>query len=123
MLRHYGEAEVVGVKEICPTCEKGVLRPGRVHEKMFGVDLGVYPAEVCHHCGERFLSADSVDRIGSRAKEMGLWGLASKVKVARSGNSLVVRIPSALARYLKLRTGQEVLVSPERGNRLVLEIS
>ena len=44
------------------------------------------------------------------------------MKIARSGNSLVVRIPADLARYLKLKKGQEVTVSPERENRLVLEL-
>lgn len=44
-----------------------------------------------------------------------------KAKVARSGNSLVVRIPAPLARYLKLRSGQEVLVEPDQKHRLVLD--
>jgi antitoxin component of MazEF toxin-antitoxin module len=59
----------------------------------------------------------------ARAKELGLWGLASKVKVVKSGNSLVVRIPSPLARYLRMKSGQEVLVTPDRANRLVLELT
>jgi len=90
---------------------------------MFGVDLGTYEAEVCNDCGETFLTGESVDKIEARAKELGLWGLASKVKVARSGNSLVVRIPSPLARYLDLKSGQEVLIAPDRKHRLILELS
>jgi len=43
--------------------------------------------------------------------------------VAQSGNSLVVRIPSPLARYLKLRSGQEVLVAPDQKHRLVLDLA
>lgn len=58
----------------------------------------------------------------ARAKERGLWGLAAKVKIVKSGNSIVVRIPAALARYLKMKTGQDVLVSPDRANRLILEL-
>ncbi|MFZ1023874.1 MAG: AbrB/MazE/SpoVT family DNA-binding domain-containing protein [Thermoplasmata archaeon] len=109
--------------ERCPACGKGVLRPARVHEEMFGVDLGVYDGEVCDRCGESFLTGKSMDQVEARAKELGLWGLATKVKVVRSGNSLVVRIPSPLARYLKLRSGQEVLVAPDKGRRLVLELA
>lgn len=107
----------------CPVCGKGTLRPGTVHEEMFGVDLGKYPGEVCDRCGESFLSSESMHKVEQKAKELGLWGLASKVKIARSGNSLVVRIPSSLARYLKMKSGQEVLVSPEKANRLVLELA
>jgi YgiT-type zinc finger domain-containing protein len=109
--------------EKCPVCGQGKLRPKRVREEMFGVTLGSYDAEVCDHCGEVFFTSESVDLIEARARELGLWGLASKVKVARSGNSLVVRIPSPLARYLKLRSGQEVLVAPDQKHRLVLDLA
>jgi YgiT-type zinc finger domain-containing protein len=107
----------------CPVCGKGSLKRRDVGQSMFGINLGMYAAEVCDRCGEVFLTAESVDRLTLRAKELGLWGLASKVKVARSGNSLVVRIPSPLARYLKLKKGQEIMVAPEQAHRLVLELA
>lgn len=109
--------------EECPVCGEGTLRPKRVREEMFGIELGTYDAEVCNQCGEVFFTPESVTAIERRAKELGLWGLASKVKVVRSGNSLVVRIPAPLARYLKLRNGQEVLVAPEQKHKLVLELA
>jgi len=108
--------------EKCPVCGRGSLRLKRVREEMFGIALGTYPAEVCDQCGESFFTSESVDLIEARAKEQGLWGLASKVKVARSGNSLVIRIPSPLARYLRLKSGQEVLVAPDQKHRLVLDL-
>jgi YgiT-type zinc finger domain-containing protein len=114
---------VVTVTEKCPVCGKGELKRREVPQSMFGVELGTYEAEVCTRCGETFLTGASVDRLERRAKELGLWGLASKVKVARSGNSLVVRIPSRLARYLELKSGQEVMVSPEKAHRLILELA
>ena len=109
--------------EHCPVCGKGTLRPKRIHQEMFGVDLGTFDAEVCGSCGEAFLSAESVDKIQEKAKKLGLWGLTAKVKIVRSGNSLVVRIPSPLARYLKMKSGQEVLVAPDRARRLILELA
>jgi hypothetical protein len=114
---------MVAKAEKCPVCGKGSLKPAMIHEEMFGVELGAYPGEACAFCGETFLSTESMRAIEGRARELGLWGLASKVKIARSGNSLVVRIPAKLARYLKLKTGQEVMVSPEKENRLVLELA
>ena len=108
--------------EKCPVCGQGNLRTKRVNETMFGVDLGTYDAEVCGDCGEVFFTSQSVDQIESRARELGLWGLASKVKVAKSGNSLVVRIPAPLAQYLNLRKGQEVLVAPDKKHTLVLDL-
>lgn len=94
-----------------------------IKEEMFGVDLGEYAGEKCTNCGETFLTSESMRAIEKRAKELGLWGLASKVKVARSGNSIVVRIPAPLAQYLKLKKGQEIMVSPDKENRLVLELA
>ena len=114
---------MVASQERCPVCGRGILKLKKVREEMFGVDLGEYDAEVCDRCGEVFFTSESVDRIEARAKELGLWGLASKVKIARSGNSLVVRIPSPLARYLKMKSGQEVIIAPERAHRLVLELA
>ena len=63
-----------------PVCGEGNLRPKRAREEMFGAVLGSFGAEVCDRCGEVFFTADSVDQIEARAKELGLWGLASKVR-------------------------------------------
>jgi antitoxin component of MazEF toxin-antitoxin module len=104
-------------------CGKGSLRPGTIHEELFGVSRGDYPSDISDRCGESFLSSERMQQVEARAKEPGLRGLASKVIFPRSGNSLVVRIPSQLARYLKLKSGQAVLVSPEKENRLLLELA
>jgi hypothetical protein len=114
---------MVAKGENCPVCGRGTLKPGMIREEMLGVDLGSCPGEMCSNCGETFLSTESMHAIEQRARELGLWGLASKVKIARSGNSLVVRIPAPLAQYLRLKKGQEVMVSPENENRLVLELA
>ncbi|MGP8072663.1 MAG: hypothetical protein ACLPZM_05995 [Thermoplasmata archaeon] len=90
---------------------------------MFGVDVGTYNGEVCDNCGESFLGSKAMDALEARAKELGLWGLGTKVKVVRSGNSLVVRIPAPLARYLKIKSGQDVMVTPDKQKRLVLELA
>ncbi len=111
------------VAEICPTCGRGTLRPQQANEGMFGVNLGTFDADACDDCGEVFFTAPSVKRIEARAKELGLWGLASKVKIAKSGDSLVVRIPPPLARYLRIRSGQEVFVAPDRKHMLVLDLA
>ena len=106
----------------CPACGKGKLRRGKVREEMFGIDLGEYPAEICDSCRESFIDQDAMKKIEARAKEMGLWGLAKKVSIARSGNSLVVRIPAELARFLRLKGGEDALVRPEGRQRIVVEL-
>src|SRR5437870_9245171 len=107
----------------CPACGKGELHRGKVREQMFGVDLGEYPAEICDSCGESFVDQKAMRKIEARAKELGLWGLAKKVSIAKSGNSLVVRIPAELARFLKLKGGEDALVRPEGREKIVVELS
>lgn len=106
----------------CPTCGKGKLHRGRIREEMFGVDLGEYPAEICDSCGESFVDEAAIKKMEARAKEMGIWGLAKKVSIAKSGNSLVVRIPAELARFLKLKGGEDALVRPEGREKIVVEL-
>ena len=93
-----------------------------MREQMFGVDLGEYPAEICDACGESFVDQKAMRKIESRAKELGIWGLAKKVSIAKSGNSLVVRIPAELARFLKLKGGEDALVRPEGREKIVVEL-
>lgn len=106
----------------CPVCGKGELHRGKIREQMFGVDLGEYPAEICDSCGESFVDQKAMKKIEARARELGLWGLAKKVSIAKSGNSLVVRIPAELARFLKLKGGEDALVRPEGRGKIVVEL-
>src|SRR5438445_12255817 len=106
----------------CPACGKGRLHRGKVREQMFGVDLGEYPAEICDSCGEAFVDSEAMKKIEARAKAIGLWGLAKKVSIAKSGNSLVVRIPADLARFLRLKGGEDALVRPEGREKIVVEL-
>ncbi len=77
----------------CPMCGKGSLIRKKVDETMFGVDLGRFSEWVCNRCGESFTDEKTTRAIIGRAKQKGIWGLGKKVKVVRSGNSLVIRIP------------------------------
>lgn len=106
----------------CPSCSKGKLKKGRVEERMFGVSLGTFEAEVCPSCGETFLGEAAMRKLEARAKELGVWGLGRKLKVSRSGNSLVLRIPSDVAKFLHLTAGKEVYLHPEGEDRFVVDI-
>lgn len=113
---------MVRKKESCPLCGRGTLRRERVRETMFGVDLGEFDAEVCNACGERIFDEAAARQMEARAKKGGIWGLGRKQKVAKSGNSMVVRIPADLAKYLHLKPGKEVFVRPDGAGRFVVEV-
>ena len=104
----------------CPVCAKGNLKKAKVEEIMFGTSLGIFPAEICTHCGESFTDETTTRLIETAAKKKGLWGLGVKTKIARTGNSLAIRIPQKIAKFLKLKEGEETYLHPEK-DKLIIE--
>lgn len=107
----------------CPICEKGLLKKKRIEEKMFGISLGRFAAEVCDKCSESFLDEDAMKKIEEKAKELGIWGLAKDIKIVKSGNSLSVRIPAKIVRFLELHEGKDVLLYPEGKKKIIVEVT
>lgn len=103
----------------CPIC-KGEIKKKKVKEEMFGVYLGDYPADVCSKCGESFVNSKVMKQIEDKAKEKGIWGLGNRTKVAKAGNSLIVRVPKKLATFLGVHEGSPAFIHPESG-KLVLD--
>ena len=104
----------------CPVCEKGTLRKGMIKESIFGVYLGDFPGQTCSVCGESFTDAATTQKIEETAKKKGIWGLGSKTKITKTGNSLAVRIPKKIAEHLKLKNGKEAYIHPEK-DKLIIE--
>ncbi len=107
----------------CPVCKKGTLRKEEIEETMFGVSLGTFQAEICDRCGESFVDEDTMLEIEAEAKRRGIWGLGQKITIGKSGNSLVVRIPARLARFMGIEAGNEALIHPEGEKKLIVEIT
>jgi len=104
----------------CPICEKGILKKTKERKIFYGVDLGEYPVEKCTKCGETFTDAEVMRKIEKIAKKKGIWGLAKKTKITRTGNSLAVRIPKNIVNFLKLKEGEEAYIHPE-DHKLIIE--
>ncbi|MBI2106257.1 AbrB/MazE/SpoVT family DNA-binding domain-containing protein [Candidatus Woesearchaeota archaeon] len=104
----------------CPICDNGKLKSGEIEETMFGIYLGKFPAEICDRCGESFTSEEMTKKIEMIAKEKGIWGLGIKTKVAKTGNSLAIRIPKNIAKFLHLKEGRDVFIHPEK-DKFVIE--
>ena len=106
---------------ICPNCSSK-MKKGEVNEEYLGHDLGVYEGFNCPKCNETLLTEESVKAAQEKAKRLGIFGLAEKTTIAKSGNSLVVRIKKNIADYLNLSEGEEVIIHPEGKRKLVVEI-
>ena len=104
----------------CPLCNKGFLKKKQIEEKMFGIYLGTFSAEVCDVCGETFTDKDTTRMIENVAKKKWIWGLGLKTKITKTGNSLAVRIPKKIADFLHLKVGEEAYIHLD-ANKLIVE--
>ncbi|MFH1247417.1 MAG: hypothetical protein V1644_03480 [Candidatus Micrarchaeota archaeon] len=106
----------------CPMCN-GKVKKGKVIEEYLGQKLGEFEGWTCIKCGETLLNEESARMAFNKAKELGLVGLSEKSAIAKSGNSLVVRIKKTLADYLKITEGKEIILYPEGKSKLIVEIA
>lgn len=100
----------------------GTLKRSETEVELFGINFGVYPGEICTRCGAEYIDNDVVKEVQDKAKKAGLFGLERNLQVAKSGNSLVVRIPKEIADFLNLRYKSLVRVVPVDKKRLQVEI-
>ncbi len=105
----------------CPVCGRASLVRMRRKSELYGYDLGEYTAEVCPSCGEIFWEEADVRKMEDKAKRLGIWGLEQRTKVAVAGNSLIVRIPSRIAKFTGLKKGEIVSIHPFDRNKLLIE--
>ncbi|MBI4141144.1 YgiT-type zinc finger protein [Candidatus Woesearchaeota archaeon] len=104
-----------------------ILCGGKTIEKIvahaeFGVLIGDFKSSVCEKCGETYFDEKTAGKIQEKSKELGLFGLAKKVKVAEVGNSIAIRIPRQIAEFLSLRKGKDVILSPRTKHDLHIEV-
>ena len=105
----------------CVMCGGNTVRK-KVDYSEYGVFLGNFKAEVCKKCGETYLNEETAEKIQNKSKELGLFGLAKKAKVAEVGNSIAIRIPKEIATFLGLKKGKEVTITPESKRGLHIDV-
>ncbi len=93
-----------------------------VDYREYGIYLGNFKADVCGKCGETYFDEETAEKIQAKSKELGLFGLAKKAKVAEIGNSIAIRIPKEIAEFLNLKKGKEVTILPENKHGLHIDV-
>lgn len=106
----------------CPICEKGTLKNKKVSHTVYGIEIGMFPAQVCSVCEEQWFDEETSKKIQEVEQKKGLFGLSKKSKVSYSGNSLIVRIPEPLAKFMKIKREDEVIIHPEGKNKIAVEL-
>lgn len=105
----------------CINCNYETIRKN-IEYKELGISLGNFEAHVCEKCGETYFNEKTAEKIQQRSKQLGLFGLARKAKIAEIGNSIAIRIPKEIAEFLKLKKGKEVIIFPESKNKLRIDV-
>ena len=107
----------------CPLCDKGRLIKKKSPYMYGDIYFGEYESDVCSTCREVIFTEKSFDDIEAKAKELGVWGLVHKTKISYSGNSLMVRIPKDIAKFLGMKKGKAAMVAIGGKKRLVVEVA
>jgi len=105
----------------CIICKGDTIKK-KIEYKELGVSLGNFNAEVCKKCGESYFDEKTVEEIQQKSKQIGLFGLAKKAKVAEVGNSIAIRIPKEIATFLNLKKGKEVVLLPKDKHDLLIQV-
>ena len=105
------------MKNKCALCN-GELKRKIVDYEVYGQKIGSFPALVCTSCKEKWFNEKTSKEIGEIEKKTGIFGLSIETKVGYSGNSLIIRIPSALAKFMNIKKETRVLLYPENKDKM-----
>tara|TARA_Y100000310_G_scaffold261510_1_gene270892 strand:+ start:490 stop:828 length:339 start_codon:yes stop_codon:yes gene_type:complete len=87
-----------------------------------GIDCGILEIEVCPECGEEYLPDESLKVVEQKLKKHGLWGVKRKeIKFWKSGNAVVIRLPTEISKRLKLNQIKKGYVYEEGEGKLAID--
>lgn len=109
---------ISGVKCKCG----GRLKKSFAEVEFFGINFGVKQADVCTRCGAEYLPQEVMEQIETEVKRRGLFGLERRGRVAKSGNSLVIRIPKEIVELLKIKRDLPIVIYPSEPKKLIIEV-
>jgi len=105
----------------CALCN-GNLKSELVDYKIYGKKIGKFKAFVCDSCGEEWFSEEVSRKIETAEQKAGIFGLSRETKISYSGNSLIVRIPKELAKFMNLKKETKIILYPEDENKLCISL-
>jgi hypothetical protein len=100
----------------------GRLKQSFTEVEFFGIDFGVKRANICTDCGSEYLPQEVMMGIENDVKRRGLFGLERRGRVAKSGNSLVIRIPKEIVDSLKIKRDLPIIIYPSEPGKLIIEM-
>ena len=105
----------------CISCN-GKLKQEIVDYQVYGKTIGKFPAFVCKKCKEQWFSEETSKKIEKAEKDSGTFGLSVETNIGYSGNSLIIRIPKQLAKFMDIKKETRVILYPENKDKLCITI-
>ncbi len=103
----------------CVLCS-GNLKKEIIDYKVYGKSLGKFPVMVCKSCGEQWFDEKTSVKIEEAEKKANLFGLSKESKISYSGNSLIIRIPQNIVKFMNLKKESSVIIYPE--NKIAIDV-
>ncbi len=100
----------------------GTLKKSKCSIEFYGIDFGIRDCEVCSSCGSEYLDQKVMEEIEGEVKRRKIFALERNIKVTKSGNSLVIRIPKEIAEFLNIKYESSVRLFPVERTRLEIEV-
>ncbi len=100
----------------------GKLKSSQTEIEFFGIEFGLKPCEVCTKCGAEYIDQQVMKEIEKEVKKRGILGLERNIQVTKSGNSLVIRIPPEVAKFLNIRYKTLLRLFPVDKKRIEVEV-
>ena len=98
----------------CPVCHKGTMEKRKDIMEQDGIEFEAYK---CSACGEEIMDMKQLKVLAGKYREL---RHAKEVTFARWGNSLAVRIPSAIAEEYNLSVGKHgIMTKDKEGIRII----
>jgi len=107
--------------EKCVLCN-GSLKKKIVDYKAYGKSIGKFPAMVCDSCGEQWFDEKTSRKIEEAEKKANLFGLCRESKISYSGNSLIIRIPKEIAKFMDLKKESQIIIYPENKTKISVDV-
>jgi len=116
-----GSQKLNKMENKCALCD-GKLKEKLVDHKIYGESIGKFKALVCDSCGEKWFNEETSKKIENKERELNLFGLSRETKISYSGNSLIIRIPKELAKFMGLKKETNVILYPEDKNKFCVAV-
>ena len=100
----------------------GILKKSHTQVEFFGIDFGIRECEVCTKCNSEYLSNEVLEEIEQEVKKKELFGIEKEAEITKSGNSLVIRIPPKIVRFVKAHYKDRVRIYPTGESKISIEL-